>query len=122
VDGRHKAGHDDSGDGTVVAIPTGKPSFDERMQALEELAANLKPRLGNGLTVGRANPGGTPPTFALTRDGEGEPLLSFGLIDTIFFWTFDGGTSCHYSRDRELMFRIIASELAKSRLISPVPA
>ena len=37
-------------------------------------------------------------------------------------WTFDGGTSCHYSRDRELMFRIIASELAKSRLISPVPA
>jgi hypothetical protein len=118
VDGRHKAGHDDSGDGTVAAVPAGKPSFDECMAALEELAANLKPRLGNGLGIGRANPGGTPPTFALTRDGEREPLLSFGLVDTIFFWTFDGGTSCHYSRDRELMFRIIATELARGQFIS----
>jgi len=120
VDGRHKAGHDD-GEMGMTALAT-EIAFSGRMQALEELAAYLTPRLGRGLTVGRANPGGTPPTFALTRDGEGEPLLSFGLVDTIFFWTFDGGTSCHYSRDRELMFRIIASELAKSRLISPAPA
>jgi hypothetical protein len=102
----------------VAAVPAGKSSFDERLQALEELAAYLKPRLGRGLTVGRANPGGTPPTYAVARGGEAEPVLSFGLIDTIFFWTFDGGTSCHYSRDRELMFRIIATELARGQFIS----
>jgi hypothetical protein len=105
-----------------MALPASKPSFDERMAVLDELAAFIAPRLQDGLKVGRANPGGTPPTFAVVRDGAAEPVLSFGLVDTIFFWTFDGGTSCHYSRDRELMFRIIASELANSRLIRPAPA
>jgi hypothetical protein len=105
----------------MATLPT-EAAFSERMAALEDLAAHLRPRLGNGLAVGRANPGGSPPTYAVAREGETDPVLSFGLIDTIFFWTFDGGTSCHYSRDRELMFRIIASELAKSRLISPAPA
>jgi hypothetical protein len=97
----------------MTALAT-EVAFSERMKALEELAAHLGPRLGSGLKVGRANPGGTPPTYAVTREGEAEPVLSFGLVDTIFFWTFDGGTSCHYSRDRELMFRIIATELARA--------
>jgi hypothetical protein len=105
-----------------MAVLATEVAFSERLQALEDLAAYLKPRLRARVSVRRANPGGTPPTFAVQVEGAAEPLLSFGLIDTIFFWTFDGGTSCHYSRDRELMFRIIAGELAKSRLISPTPA
>jgi hypothetical protein len=105
----------------VVALPATPPTFDERLQALEDLAAYLTPRLRNRVSVRRANPGGSPPTFAVQVEGAQDPLLSFGLIDTIFFWTFDGGTSCHYSRDRELMFRIIATELAKGRLITPSP-
>ncbi|MBN8994155.1 MAG: hypothetical protein J0H94_02945 [Rhizobiales bacterium] len=104
----------------MAALAT-EPAFADRMAALEDLAAYLKPRLGERVSLARANPGGSPPTFALVREGEAEPLLSFGLIDTIFFWTFDGGTSCHYSRDRELMSRIIATELARSQIISPPP-
>jgi hypothetical protein len=101
----------------MATLPT-EAAFSERMAALEDLAAYLKPRLGQGLGVGRANPGGSPPTYAVAREGETDPVLSFGLIDTIFFWTFDGGTSCHYSRDRELMFRIVTAEMARSRFIS----
>ena len=105
-----------------MATPATEAAFSERLRALEDLAAYIKPRLHAPLSVARANPGGSPPTFAVIAGDEAEPFLSFGLIDTIFFWTFDGGTSCHYSRDRELMFRIIATELARSRFISPAPA
>lgn len=105
-----------------MAVSGTEAAFAERMAALEDLAGFLGGRLAGGLSLGRANPGGSPPTFVLRQTGEGEPLLSFGLVDTIFFWTFDGGTSCHYSRDRELMFRILTGELAKSRLIGEAPA
>jgi hypothetical protein len=105
-----------------VATLATEAAFSERLRALEDLAAYIQQRLRAPLSVARANPGSSPPTFAILTADEAEPVLSFGLIDTIFFWTFDGGTSCHYSRDRELMFRIIATELARSQFISPAPA
>ncbi len=108
-------------DGVPRAMATAdKPaSFTERLRVLEGLCAFLRPRLRGRLTVGRANPGEHPPTFAVARlHSNDEPLVSFGLVDTIFFWTFDGGTSCHYSRDKDLMTRTIAMELARSQHLS----
>jgi len=105
-----------------VSTLANEAAFSERLRALENLATYIKPRLRERLSVARANPGGSPPTFAVTAESHAEPVLSFGLIDTIFFWTFDGGTSCHYSRDRELMFRTIVTELARSQFISHAPS
>ena len=44
--------------------------------------------------------------------------MSFGLVDTIFFWTFDAGVSNHYSRDHELLTRTVAGELARAGHLS----
>jgi hypothetical protein len=102
----------------VEAAANPANAFEERLAALDELCRFLTPRLRARLQVGRANPGGTPPTFSVTGNGGDPPVVSFGLIDAIYFWTFDGGVSNHYSKDKDLMTRIIASELARSGHLS----
>ncbi len=83
---------------------------DEMLKAIDALSAGLKPRLAKGLRIVRDNPGKTPQQWSV-RNAEGNTLLSFGLIDRTFFWTWDEGVSNHYSKSREMMARIITAEL-----------
>ena len=87
---------------------------DPKLQALEDLRAALKPRLVPGLTVSRDNPGRTPPAWSVRELG-GRAVVTFGLIDRTFFWTFDEGDSNHYIKDEAAMARIIADELRRSQ-------
>ena len=61
--------------------------------------------------------GAPPPTWSVIGETDA-PIVSFGLVDTIFFWTFDEGVSNHYSRDTELMIRTISGELARAGHLS----
>lgn len=91
---------------------TAKAAADEMLAAIDRLRASLQLRLAPGLTIGRDNPGKTPQQWSLT-DAEGKVLLSFGLIDRTFFWTWDEGVSNHYAKSREMMARVITGELQR---------
>ena len=43
----------------------------------------------------------------------GRKILSFGLVDRTFFWTWDDGVSNHYSKDAETMTRVITEEMRR---------
>lgn len=85
---------------------------DAMLSAIDALRKDLKPRLADGLTIVRDNPGKTPQQWSV-RDGDGATVVSFGLIDRTFFWTWDQGVSNHYSKNRETMIRILTGELAR---------
>ena len=82
------------------------------IEAIDALCAALTPRLATGLGIVRDNPGRTPQQWSV-KDAEGRTLLSFGLIDRTFFWTWDEGVSNHYAKSREMMARTITGELAR---------
>ena len=35
------------------------------------------------------------------------------MIDATYFWTFDGGESCHYAKDKDVMRRLLTFELGR---------
>ena len=82
------------------------------LTAIDALCADLKPRLAEGLTIARDNPGKTPQQWSLT-DGRGRTVLSLGLIDRTFFWTWDGGVTNHYAKNPRLMTRVITGDLVR---------
>lgn len=85
---------------------------DEKLQALDALFDAIKARLGIGLTLARDNPGKTPPTWSV-QDRTRRRVVTFGLVDRTFFWTWDEGTSNHYSKDAETMTRVILEEMRR---------
>jgi hypothetical protein len=85
---------------------------DDKLVAIDELVKTIKERLGLGLTFARDNPGKTPPTWTVTGRAN-RKVLTFGLIDRTFFWTWDDGTSNHYSKDAETMTRVITEEMRR---------
>ncbi len=89
-----------------------RAASDDMLKAIEALSAGLKPRLAAGLSIRRDNPGKTPQQWSV-KDADGNTVVSFGMIDRTFFWTWDEGASNHYSKSREMMARIITSELAR---------
>ena len=92
--------------------PPARRPADDMLKAIDALSAGLKPRLATGLSIRRENPGKTPQQWSV-RDADGNTVVSFGMIDRTFFWTWDEGASNHYSKSREMMARIITSELAR---------
>jgi hypothetical protein len=40
-------------------------------------------------------------------------VLTFGIVDRTFFWTWDDGTSNHYAKDPETMTRVITEEMRR---------
>ena len=90
---------------------------DDKLQALEDLRADVKPRLTPGLSISRDNPGRTPPAWSV-RDLGGKAVLTFGLIDRTYFWSWDNGDSNHYTKDTEMMRTVILSELVRFRHIA----
>ncbi len=94
--------------GTTAA----KRNTDAMLEAIDTLRKTLKPRLAEGLTIVRDNPGKTPQQWSV-KDADGATVVSFGLIDRTFFWTWDEGVSNHYAKSREMMNRVITGELAR---------
>ncbi|MEP0320932.1 hypothetical protein [Bauldia litoralis] len=82
------------------------------LAAIDALRKDLKPRLAEGLTIVRDNPGKTPQQWSV-RDADKATVVSFGLIDRTFFWTWDEGVSNHYAKSGETMTRIVTGELAR---------
>ncbi len=101
----------------VQAVKPGQSRFAERVEALDGFGRYLRPRLRGRLKVERSDRQGEPPTWTVVGE-DGSAVVSFGLVDTIFFWTFDGGVSNHYSRDHGLLSRTIAGELARAGHLS----
>ena len=101
----------------VQAARPAQSRFEQRLEELDAFCRFLRPRLRGRLRVERTDQGSPPPTWSVIGEN-GAPVVSFGLIDTIFFWTFDEGVSNHYSRDKELLTRTIAGELARAGHLS----
>ena len=100
-------------DAGVQAAPPRKPDTPEPMLAvIETLKDDLTPRLKPGLSIKRDNPDETPQQWSLKHE-DGTLILSFGLIDRTFFWTWDSGTSNHYAKNPKLMRRVIVGELIR---------
>ena len=81
-----------------------------KLAALEALSARIASGLVAGLSLSRDNPGATPPTWSVTGP---ERVLTFGLLDGTFFWTWDEGVSNHYSKDAATMASVIIEELRR---------
>jgi len=97
---------------------SGSRASDGMVADLEALCDTIGRRLRSGLTVSRDNPGKTPQTWTVA-DGSGSPVLTFGMIDRTFFWTWDDGASNHYAKNRDLMVRIISFELTRGGQLAP---
>lgn len=83
---------------------------DDKLAALADLAGAIGAGLGPGLSIVRDNPGATPPTWSVAG---GSRVLTFGLVDRTFFWTWDDGVSNHYAKDAATMRRVILGELRR---------
>ena len=83
---------------------------DDKLAALEALAGAIGAELAPGLSIARDNPGATPPTWTVTGEAR---VLTFGLVDRTFFWTWDEGVSNHYSKDAGTMRAVILAELRR---------
>jgi hypothetical protein len=49
---------------------------------------------------------------ALTVSLDGKDFATFGVLDATYYWTFDGGESCHYAKDEAVMKRFLRVELS----------
>jgi hypothetical protein len=88
------------------------PPTDDKLEALERLCGAIAGDLAEGLTLARDNPGRTPPAWSVTgRDGA--LVLTFGLVDRTFFWTWDEGVSNHYAKDAGTMRAVILEEMRR---------
>jgi hypothetical protein len=82
---------------------------EERLAVLAAVCAELNARFPERVSATR-NHGEIPPACAIRLAGAGL-FATFGVIDATYFWTFDGGESCHYAKDKDVMRRILANEL-----------
>ena len=83
---------------------------DDKLAALANLAGAIGTELGPDLSVARDNPDRTPPTWTVAGETK---VLTFGLVDRTFFWTWDDGVSNHYSKDAGTMRTVILAELRR---------
>ncbi len=62
--------------------------------------------------------GEAPPTWSV-RLASGRTFAAFGVIDATYFWTFDGGVSFHYAKDRNVLRRLLDLELGRALAREP---
>src|SRR5262249_56798210 len=78
-----------SGRAGMTVVPMARPAksrFEQRIEALDAFCRYLRPRLRGRLKVERTDQGSPPPTWSVIAE-DGSPIVAFGLLDTIFFWT-----------------------------------
>jgi len=96
-----------------MAETTGQEAVaDDKLWALDDLCRTIAGDLVEGLLLARDNPGRTPPTWSV-KGADGTPVLTFGLVDRTFFWTWDDGVSNHYAKDAGTMARVITDEMRR---------
>jgi hypothetical protein len=91
------------------------PTFianEERLAWLAEIGRELARRFPGKVAADRIA-GERPPSYAVRLDGR-RVFATFGVIDATYFWTFDGGESCHYAKDKDVMRRLLAFELGRA--------
>jgi hypothetical protein len=91
-------------------LPTYRPN-EERLAVLGEVCRELNQKFA-GASVERIA-GERPPTWRI-RLASGRTFASFGVIDATYFWTFDGGESMHYAKNKEVMRRLLTFELGRA--------
>ena len=62
---------------------------------------------------GRPRQPGQDAAAMVGRGARRRKVLSFGLIDRTFFWTWDDGVSNHYCQGAETMTRVITEEMRR---------
>jgi hypothetical protein len=80
-----------------------------RLAVLAETCAELNMRFTGKISV-TEDAGVRPPAYSMTLNS-GRLFATFGVIDATYYWTFDGGESCHYAKDENVMRRLLALEL-----------
>ena len=80
-----------------------------RLATLAEISGELSVRFASRISV-TEEVGARPPAYALRLTG-GRLFATFGVIDATYYWTFDGGESCHYAKDESVMRRLFTWEL-----------
>lgn len=89
---------------------------EERLAVLAEICRELNQKFVGARAervVGEA-----PPT-AIIRLASGRAFASFGVIDATWFWSFDGGVSFHYAKDKDVMRRLLTFELGRALAKEP---
>ena len=93
---------------TIDHLPTFRAN-EERLASLLDICRDLNALFSGKIEVAR-NPDERPPACTI-RLTTGSIFATFGIIDATWFWTFDGGESCHYAKDKEVMRRLLTFEL-----------
>lgn len=91
------------------------PTFianEQRLAVLTEVGKELSRRF-QGKVATERNAGERPPSWSVRLSGSGL-FATFGVIDATYFWTFDGGESCHYAKDKDVMRRLLTFELSRA--------
>ena len=91
------------------------PTFianEQRLAVLTEVGKELSRRF-QGKVAAERNAGERPPAWSVRLSGSGL-FATFGVIDATYFWTFDGGESCHYAKDKDVMRRLLTFELSRA--------
>ena len=97
-------------------LPTHRAQ-EERLAWLTEICRELNARFVGARVEQIA--GETPPTWSI-RLASGPMFAGFGVIDATYFWTFDGGQSFHYAKDKDVMRRLLNLELGRALAKEPV--
>ena len=97
-------------------LPTYRAN-EERLAALTDACRELNQKFA-GAAVERIA-GERPPTWHI-RLASGRDFASFGVIDATYFWTFDGGESMHYAKNKDVMRRLLDFELGRALHREPV--
>jgi hypothetical protein len=92
-------------------LPTFRAN-EERLSVLAEIGKELSARFPGKVATER-NAGERPPAWSLRLSGKAL-FATFGVIDATYFWTFDGGESCHYAKDQDVMRRLLTFELGRA--------
>ncbi len=90
---------------------------EERLTALADVCRELNLKFAGAAVEPIA--GERPPTWRI-RLASGRTFASFGVVDATYFWTFDGGESMHYAKNRDVMRRLLTLELGRALQREPV--
>ncbi|MEJ0097605.1 MAG: hypothetical protein WDM84_06375 [Bauldia sp.] len=82
---------------------------EERLATLAAICRELNAAFSGKASV-TEDAGVQPPAWSI-RVAAGGLFATFGVIDATYFWTFDGGESCHYAKDEGVMRRLLTLEL-----------
>jgi len=85
---------------------------EERLAWLTGICRELAARFPGKVTAKR-NAGEQPPTCTV-RLADGRAFAAFGIIDATWFWTFDGGESFHYAKDKDVMRQLLTVEFGRA--------